>query len=329
MSQAVLQSPRMQGLYAIVDHPDPHGLSIEAVTAAVLADRLRGGSAGAAVVQLRAKHATTDQRVEMLETMAPLCRQANVPLFINDDLEAALRGPEILSGLHLGQGDPGADDLDRLRNEAARRGRPHLQIGLSTHSLPQLRAANAQRPDYLAFGPIAPTRSKQDPDPVVGLEGLLDACRLASRPLVAIGGIDRAIGVEAIVRGAAAVAVIGALQGPTPKAIENRARDLAEALRQAAEPLDLDQVAAAVPVLPVEQLEQLAAWADDVGMHIELGLPARFRPSAVDGVVRYRHSDVLDLMLALGKRPDESWEHWRKRAETGDVDGTLVQLRRG
>src|SRR5690606_16466741 len=114
-------------------------------TRAVLGERLGGGTLGAGAVQLRAKAATTAERVAMLQAMAPLCQRAEVPLFVNDDVDAALAGIPGVSGVHLGQDDPGARDVASLRVRAARAGRP-LAIGLSTHDLRQLREAGRQGP---------------------------------------------------------------------------------------------------------------------------------------------------------------------------------------
>jgi thiamine-phosphate pyrophosphorylase len=68
-----------------------------------------------------------------------------------------------------------------------------LRIGVSTHDLAQLDAALSEKPDYVAYGPVFPTSSKEHASPVVGLDGLRAAAeRAAPRavPLVAIGGID-------------------------------------------------------------------------------------------------------------------------------------------
>lgn len=310
-----MQRTAVRGLYAIVDVPHPHGLDVAVVTEAVLA--------GASVVQLRAKAASTAERIALLERMVPACRREDVPLFVNDDLAAALavRG---VAGVHLGQGDPGADDLVRVRAQAGARA---LAIGLSTHDLAQLRAAIAQRPDYVAFGPVAPTRSKARPDPVVGLAGLADAARTSALPLVAIGGLDDTLATRSIEVGASAVAVIGALVDRTPDAIEARARALAERLREAARPLDVDEVHARIPVLSVEVLAELARWSDDLAIHRALGLPARFGPRQEGGVVRWRPSDVVDLLAAMGKREDESWETWNARGDRPEL-AELVRLRR-
>ncbi|MEX1364700.1 MAG: thiamine phosphate synthase [Nannocystaceae bacterium] len=313
----------MQGLYAIVDLPHPHGLRPLELTRAVLGDRLDGGRDGAAVVQLRAKRASTEQRVAWLAQMVPLCRAAGAMLVVNDDLEAALASEA--DALHLGQDDPFAHELEAVRRRAAAVGRDALRVGLSTHELAQVRAAGRQAPDYLALGPVAPTRSKQDPEPTVGMTGLLDGCRVAACPLVAIGGLDGTSGSHAIEYGASAVAVIGALVHETLPRIRDEAISLARRFREAAAPLSLDEVHRRIPVLPLEQLAELARWGDALSLNLGLGLPARFSPRVVDGRAQYRPSDVIDLVEALGKLPTESWDDWRGRGL--EDEGPLVQLR--
>lgn len=308
------------GLYAIVDVPHPHGLAPEAVTRAVLGDRLGGGTHGAAVVQLRAKDATTAQRVGWLRAMAGPCRQAGVPLVSNDDLEAALEAGA--DGLHLGQDDPDADTIARVRERA-----PKLIVGLSTHDIGQLRAADRQRPDYLAFGPVGVTRSKRNPDPVVGLSGLKEACRATAKPLVAIGGLDERVAARAVEQGAAMAAVISLLVHPDLEATRATAIQMSRSLEEAARPLELDQVAERIPVLPRETLAEIARWSDSLSIHLGLKLPARFAPRVEDGRVVYRPSDVVDLCDALGKHPRESWADWQSRDADDTADG-LVRLRR-
>ncbi|MCH9683439.1 MAG: thiamine phosphate synthase [Deltaproteobacteria bacterium] len=314
----------MEGLYGIVDVVDPADASVVEITRALLGDREAGGHDGASVVQLRAKHASTSQRALWAEQMLGPCRAAGVPLIVNDDFEAAIAAGA--DGLHLGQDDHGADDIDAVRTRARARGRGDLQIGLSTHDLGQLREAGRQGPDYLALGPIGPTQSKLDPDPVVGFTALLDGCRLAPRPLVAIGGMDLERGRRALEYGASAVAVIGALRFDDVSQIRTTAMTMARAFRQAAAPVELDEVHRRIPVFPAQQLHELARWGDALGVHIGLGLPARFAPWVEDGRALYRPCDVIDLIAALGKLPNETWDQWRARAK--DDDGPLVQLRR-
>ena len=271
------------------------------------------------MVQLRAKSASTEQRVEMLRAMAPLCAAASSLLVINDDVEAARAG--IAGGIHVGQGDPGADDLASLRAQLP----TGVPVGISTHDRGQLQRACQLKPDYVALGPIAPTQSKRNPDPVVGFPGLLEGCRLATRPLVAIGGLDRESGAKAIEFGAAAVAMIGALRHERLQDVEARAVSLAEAFERASAPLPFEAVCDAVPVLNPEQLRDIARWSDDLGLLVGMGLPARFRPTDDGVTAHYRPSDLLDLLFVLDKRSNETWDDWSRRV---DEPPALVQLRR-
>lgn len=304
------------GLYAIVDVPHAHGHDPAEVARAMLGDRPRGGSDGASVVQLRAKAATTAQRTAWAEAIVAVCRPHAVPVIVNDDLAAARASGA--DGVHLGRDDPGAGDIAATMQS--------LAVGLSTHDLGQLRDAGRRGPTYLAYGPVRATASKQDPDPTVGLEGLLDAARVAARPLVAIGGLDAKFGARAIGIGASSVAVIGALVHRSLEDIEAAAVDLARAFAAAGRALDLDEVAVKIPVLAPDLLAELARWGDSLATHVQLKLPARFRPWVEDGQPKYRPCDVLDLMHALGKRPGETWAQWQDR--TPEQEGAVIALRR-
>jgi thiamine-phosphate pyrophosphorylase len=107
-------------------------------------------------------------------------------------------------GLHVGQ-----DDLSP--NSARRIIGPTRLLGVSTHNPDQLAEADKTTADYLAIGPIFATASKANPDPTVGVEGLRQARKLTSKPLVAIGGITRANARSVIEAGADSVAVISDL----------------------------------------------------------------------------------------------------------------------
>jgi thiamine-phosphate pyrophosphorylase len=182
---------RTRGLYPIVDVEGVRacGLDVVEFAARVLAAR-------PALLQLRAKALGARQTLELARALVPLCRDAGALFFVNDrpDL-AVLAGAD---GVHVGQSD--------LPIEEVRRFAPALKIGVSTHDLSQLDAALAARPDYVAFGPVFPTTTKENPDPVVGINGLVRAKERATAtgvPLVAIGGIDR--------EGAAKLAPLGVL----------------------------------------------------------------------------------------------------------------------
>jgi thiamine-phosphate pyrophosphorylase len=310
----------MAGLYAILDVPHPHGLDALAQLEALV----EGAGSALALVQLRAKAASAAERRALAERLGPACLAAGVPLVINDDLELALAGIPGTGGVHLGQGDPGGDEVLAIRGRAAGR---TFRIGISTHDTAQLRAAIAQHPDYIAYGPVLATRSKANPDPVVGFAGLADACRIAPGPVVAIGGLDPAGAAKAIEVGAAMVAVIGGLVQPTRAQTAAAAREYGEAIAGASRWLDVDEVHARIPVMSIASLTEIATWAEDLAVLATLRLPTRFRPRIENGVARYRASDVCDLHSAIGKRDDESWADWRARGDIGDDD--IVLLRRG
>jgi len=156
---------------------------------------------GGRILQFRHKAFLSREAFAWLEEISKLAREAEAMLMINDraDLATLFR-----AGLHLGQ-----DDVPPYagRHLAG----PRAVIGISTHNEAQLRAAAAEPVDYVALGPIFGTETKENPDPVVGIEELRRLRSLTTRPLVAIGGITLANAVQAIAAGADSVAVIGDL----------------------------------------------------------------------------------------------------------------------
>jgi thiamine-phosphate pyrophosphorylase len=171
-------------------------------------------STGVAILQFRHKGPLTRQTLADLEAVAARCKDANVQLVVNDRADLARI---VGAALHLGQHD--------VPPAAARRvvGLETL-VGLSTHNEAQLRAALEEPVDYLALGPIFGTSSKENPDPVVGIEELRRLRPLSNLPLVAIGGITRANAQEVLAAGADSVAVIGDLI-PEDGSIAPRIRD--------------------------------------------------------------------------------------------------------
>jgi thiamine-phosphate pyrophosphorylase len=101
-----------------------------------------------------------------------------------------------------------------------------LWLGVSTHNAEQILEADKTSADYLAIGPVFSTASKVNPDPVVGLEGVRRARALTRKPLVAIGGINRANCRSVIEAGADSVAVISDLIREPRKSAEEILRIL-------------------------------------------------------------------------------------------------------
>lgn len=162
---------------------------------------------GAVLIQLRDKRASSRVFYSDAQAAIQIARAAGVRLIINDrvDIALALRA----DGVHLGQEDMPVDAARRVLGDQA-------VIGYSTHNLEQIREALHLPIDYLAFGPIFPTTSKRNPDPVAGLNQLKRAREMVlPMPVVAIGGINRSNAPDVLNAGANAVAVIsGVLTNP-------------------------------------------------------------------------------------------------------------------
>ena len=145
---------------------------------------LRGG---ATLIQYRNK--SSDARA-MLTHARELRRVTlgRAKLIMNDRTDLCLAAG--CDGVHLGQED--------LSPAAAR-------------SILESAEADHLPVDYIAIGPVFATGSKVRPDPVIGLEGVREARRVTSKPLVAIGGITRENCLQVIEAGANSVAVIADL----------------------------------------------------------------------------------------------------------------------
>jgi thiamine-phosphate pyrophosphorylase len=116
-------------------------------------------------------------------------------------------------GVHVGQEDLSPESVRRIIG-------PERWLGVSTHNPEQLSEADLTSADYLAIGPVFATSSKEQPDPVVGLEGVRRARQLTRKPLVAIGGITRANAASVVEAGADSVAVISDLVREPRKSAE-------------------------------------------------------------------------------------------------------------
>jgi thiamine-phosphate pyrophosphorylase len=182
-------------LYCILDSshfPDTEALCLAA-------SELVAG--GVTLLQYRDK---TGNPGHMLEQARELKRRLgpSIKLIMNDRPDLCLAAG--FDGVHVGQDDlspPGARAV--IGNS--------LWLGVSTHNPEQLAEADQTSANYLAVGPVFATLSKENPDPVIGLEGVRRARALTRKPLVAIGGITRGNCRSVVEAGADAVAVISDL----------------------------------------------------------------------------------------------------------------------
>jgi thiamine-phosphate pyrophosphorylase len=149
----------------------------------------------------------------------------DLKIMVNDRPDiAAITGA---AGVHVGQEDLPVEEARKVCASP-------LWVGVSTHNLEQVRAADHTTADYVALGPIFGTVTKENPDPVVGLDFLRAARKLTRKPLVAIGGITVQSAGDVYRAGADSVAVISDL------------RDAADPARRASEYLQIARDATAV-----------------------------------------------------------------------------------
>jgi thiamine-phosphate pyrophosphorylase len=160
---------------------------------------------GVELLQYRNKRASSRELFEASQSIsATLSRLAKpgsyTPRFIvNDRADIAVLANA--QGVHVGQQDLNVGEARAIVG-------PDKLVGVSTHSLEQLDAADKTSADYIAFGPIFRTSSKENPDPVVGLDLLREARRHTRKPLVAIGGITLERAAEVFRAGADSLAVV-------------------------------------------------------------------------------------------------------------------------
>lgn len=173
----------------------------------IVAEAVAGG---VTMVQLREKAASTRTFVTAAEAMLRLLRPLGVPLVINDRVDVALAvGAD---GVHVGQDDMPVPHVRRLVG-------PAMLIGLSITGEADLARPDAGVADYLGVGPVFAQVTKPDATPPLGLDGLARLCRVARRPILAIGGIDGG-NADAVLRaGANGLAVVSAIMAaPDPRA---------------------------------------------------------------------------------------------------------------
>ena len=185
------------GLYAITDS--------SLIPGGELADRVaRAIAGGAAIIQYRDKQSTANARLHAAGALSELCRQHDIPLIINDDVElAATVGA---AGVHLGKTDA---SVDQARNRLGAK----AIIGVSCYNeLERATAAAKAGANYVAFGRFFPSRSK--PVAVAAEPALLQQARqLIELPIVAIGGITPDNGGLLLAAGADLLAVIHGVFG--------------------------------------------------------------------------------------------------------------------
>ncbi|MBK5273592.1 MAG: bifunctional hydroxymethylpyrimidine kinase/phosphomethylpyrimidine kinase [Desulfuromonadales bacterium] len=196
VNNSAQQPPPVSGVYLVTDQGDN---LVGRVRVA-----LRGG---VSVLQYRAKDKGREACREEGSELRQLCSSFGVAFIVNDDMQLA--ADLDADGVHLGQDD---DSVSAARELLG----PGRIIGKSTHNLDEALQAERDGADYIGFGAMYPTGSKNVTHiaGTVGLAAIRDRIKL---PIVAIGGITTSNACRVIDAGADAVAVISSvLSSPRP-----------------------------------------------------------------------------------------------------------------
>lgn len=206
-------------LYLITDRKLAGSRGLLATCEAALRAAADFSPPGAIAVQLREKDLEGRALFELACEMRRLCNRYGAPLLINDRIDVAMAASA--DGVHL------ASDAVPVTEARKLLGNSRL-IGVSTHAPGEVKSAAEADADFVVFGPVFAPLSKGSYSPPCGREGLVAACRAASLPVFALGGITPERVVELTGSGAAGVAVIGSVIGAEDPALA--AKSLFDAL---------------------------------------------------------------------------------------------------
>lgn len=157
---------------------------------------------GVKILQYRNKQGSAAEILADARLMREAVNGSSMQLILNDWPALAIAAG--FDGVHVGQGDMSSAKARAIVGGGK-------IVGVSTHNQEQLRAADLQPVDYIAIGPVFATATKENPDPMVGLEGVRMARGITEKPLVGIGGITVENAAQVLEAGADSVAVISAI----------------------------------------------------------------------------------------------------------------------
>lgn len=175
---------------------------------------------GADTIQFRQKVGSTREMIEITRELKRICEAAGVTFIVNDRVDVAIASDA--DGVHLGQDDFPIPVARRLLGDKR-------IIGGSAVTLEEAQNCFSEGADYIGFGPVYPTTSKDDAGPVTGIGLLEEVVKAISIPIIAIGGVTEENTPEVIHAGARGIAVISAVccqENP-----EQATRELAKALQ--------------------------------------------------------------------------------------------------
>ncbi len=157
---------------------------------------------GANTIQFRHKLGPTREMIQVATEMKRLCNEKGVIFIVNDRIDVAIASEA--DGVHLGQDDFPIPLARKLLGD-------NRIIGGSAATMEEARKCLSDGADYVGFGPVFPTGSKDDAGPVSGIDILREIVETISLPIIAIGGIDKGNTPKVMKTGTHGIAVISAV----------------------------------------------------------------------------------------------------------------------
>jgi thiamine-phosphate pyrophosphorylase len=157
---------------------------------------------GADAIQFRQKQGSTRELIETACRMKEICAKAGAIFIVNDRIDVAIASNA--DGVHLGQDDFPIPLARRLLGGGR-------VIGGSAGNEEEAMKCIAEGADYIGFGPVFATASKDDAGPARGLELMKGLSKKTGLPVVAIGGINVKNVNDVMASGAYGIAVISAV----------------------------------------------------------------------------------------------------------------------
>ena len=161
---------------------------------------------GANWIQIREKDLSSRELYELTARAVAMAAPTGVKILVNARFDIAIAAGA--AGVHLPGNSPSPNHWRSITP-------PGFLVGISCHTITELRSAQEEGADYVVFGPVFPPRSKSSDLAARGLAGLESAARAVKIPVLALGGITDANAEECAARGAAGIAAITLFQdGP-------------------------------------------------------------------------------------------------------------------
>lgn len=159
---------------------------------------------GADMIQLRDKKLSSNELLEIACAVAKLCQSKNIRFIVNDRVDIALLSDA--DGVHLGEEDLSVWEARKILGS-------RKIIGATAHHLERAQELEKEGADYIGFGHIFPTSSKEKNTPPQGIAELKKVCLTLKIPIIAIGGIGKTNLNEVLEAGPHGIAVISAVCG--------------------------------------------------------------------------------------------------------------------